>query len=140
MSGNAHFYYFPLDLYRLGGVKDDEPWDKMDHVRHRDIRNIEFIRNGLTWLHPGPQGGISLFDDVKTAPIKGNHWFKIPKDAPDQSKLPPGLALYKGTEKKGKATHYTIYPTVEMPLDNFKLLLRSIPGLEYVGSGEKIQS
>ena len=99
---NHTFFYFPLDLYRLGGIKDNEPWDKMDHVRHSDIRKIEFTRNVVTWLHPGPQGGISLFDDIKTAPIKGNHWFKIPKDSPDQSKLPPGLALFKGTEKKVK--------------------------------------
>ena len=138
MSGTRHFYYFPLDLFRLGGVQNEKPISKMDHVRPRDIRNIEFTRNGATWLHAGPQGGISLFDDIKTAPIKGNNWFKIPKDSPENSKLPPGLALYKGTEKKGIATHYTIYPTVEMPLDNFKLLLRSITGLEYVGRGEEI--
>ena len=103
-----------------------------------DIRNIVFTQNGTTWLHPGPQGGISLFDDIQTAPIEGNHWFKIPKDPPEKSKLPPGLALFKGTVKKNKATHYTIYPTVAMPLDNFKSLLRSITGLEYVGRGEKV--
>jgi hypothetical protein len=137
MSEIRDYYYFPLDLYRLGGIKNNERWDKMDHVRPRDIRKIVFELNGKTLLNPGPEGGISLFDDIDTAPIQGNHWFKIPKDLPGKSKMPPGIALYKGTTKKGKATHYTLYPTIEMPLDNFKLLLRSITGLEYVERSNK---
>jgi hypothetical protein len=29
-------------------------------------------------------------------------------------------------KRPGQATHYTIFPAVDMPLDNFKLLLRQI--------------
>ncbi|MCG6970330.1 MAG: hypothetical protein LJE85_11230 [Gammaproteobacteria bacterium] len=67
-------------------------------------------------------GGISLFDDVATAPISGKFWYKIPENV----KLPDGLGLYDSRKKPGKATHYTIFPAHKMPLDDFIQLLKDL--------------
>lgn len=123
--------FFPLDLYRLGNAEGN----KIDVIRNRDIEEIEFYRcrgidskvptgqsGEVRWVKGGPGGGISLFDDIATAPITGKYWYKIPKD----EKIPAGLGLCDSKKRPGKATHYQIYPAVDMPLDNFKLLLRQI--------------
>ncbi len=126
-----YYGYFPLDLFRLGNNKHN----KIDMIRNRDIEEIEFYRcRGLDtktptgnsgevrWVKGGPGGGISLFDDILTAPISGKFWYRIPRDV----KIPDGLGLCDSRRKPNKATHYTIFPAVDMPLDNFKLLLRQI--------------
>jgi hypothetical protein len=130
----SYFGFFPLDLYRLGSSDHH----KLDVVRDRDVSRVEFYRykgvdypastgkpGEVRWLRAGPQGGISLFDDIATAPITGKFWYKIPIG----TKLPPGLAIADSVFRPDKATHYNIYPVSEMPLDNFKLLLRQVAEL-----------
>ena len=126
------FYgYFPLNLYRLG----NKGGNKIDILRNRDIAEIVFYRyrgsdskvetgrSGETcWVKGGPNGGISLFDNIETAPIQGKFWYKIPHNVD----IPSGLGVSDSRRKPNKATHYTIFPAVDMPLDNFKLLLRQI--------------
>ncbi len=126
-----YYGYFPLDLFRLGNSDSN----KIDVVRNRDIEEIEFYRyrgvdsivptgnkGEVRWVKGGPGGGISLFDDISTAPISGKFWYRIPIDV----EIPGGLGLIDSRKKKNKATHYTIFPAVDMPLDDFKLLLREI--------------
>ncbi len=126
-----YYGYFPLDLYRLG-TKDS---NRIDAVRDRDILRSEFYRcqgvdsktptgkpSEIRWVKGGISGGISLFDDIATAPISGKYWYKIPKDVD----VPDGLGVCDSHARAGQATHYTIFPSVDMPLDNFKLLLRQI--------------
>ncbi|MCF6259113.1 MAG: hypothetical protein L3J98_02975 [Gammaproteobacteria bacterium] len=128
---NEYFGYFMLDLYRLGNSKHN----KIDVVRNRDIEEIEFYRyrgkdskiatgrpGEVQWVKGGIGGGISLFDDIDTAPISGRFWYKIPKGI----QIPSGLGLCDSRKRPNKATHYTIFPAVDMPLDNFKVLLRGI--------------
>jgi hypothetical protein len=106
------YFYFPLDLYRLGNSGKN----KIDVVRDRDIKNIEFYRvqgvdypvptgklGEVRWVRAGKRGGISLFDDIDTAPIKGKFWYKIPQDI----KLPDGLTLCDSKKKPDLAVHYT---------------------------------
>lgn len=126
-----YYGYFPLDLFRLGN-KDS---NKIDILRNRDIAEIVFYRyrgadskfetgrsGEVCWVKGGPNGGISLFDDIDTAPISGKFWYKIPQNV----SIPSGLGLCDSRKKIGKATHFTIFPSTDMPLDNFKLLLRQI--------------
>lgn len=118
-------------MYRLGNAEGN----KIDVIRNRAIEEIEFYRcrgvvskvptgqpGEVHWVKGGPGGGISLFDDIETAPIIGKYWYRIPKN----EKIPTGLGICDSKKRTGKATHYQIYPTVDMPLDNFKLLLRQI--------------
>lgn len=129
--GKEYFGYFPLDLFRLGNFESN----KIDVVRNRDIEAIVFYRcrgvdskvatgqsGEVVWVKGGPNGGISLFDDIETAPITGKFWYKIAKTA----EIPAGLGLADSKKKLNKATHYQIFPSADMPLDNFKLLLRQI--------------
>jgi hypothetical protein len=126
-----YYGYFPLALFRLG----NSDRNKIDVVRNRDIEEIEFYRCGgvdsktptgrsgeVRWVKGGPGGGISLYDDIDTAPISGKFWYKIPTTV----EITDGLGLCDSRRKNNKATHYTIYPAVDMTLDNFKLLLRGI--------------
>ncbi|KPJ92107.1 MAG: hypothetical protein AMJ53_10030 [Gammaproteobacteria bacterium SG8_11] len=129
---NTFFARFPIDLYRLGNKSSN----KLDVIRDRDIQEMEFYRSPgckdskvptgtpgeVRWVKGGPLGGISLFDDVATAPISGRFWYKIPENVT----LPDGLGLYDSRKKPGKATHYTIFPTHDMPLDDFIVLLKEL--------------
>ncbi len=126
-----YYGYFELDLFRLGNSEHN----KIDVVRNRDIEEIEFYRccgvdsktptgrsGEVRWVKGGPGGGISLFDDIKSAPISGKFWYIIPKNV----SIPDGLGLCDSRRKRNKATHYTIFPAIDMPLDSFKILLRQI--------------
>jgi hypothetical protein len=126
-----YYGYFPLDLFRLGSSQSN----KIDVVRNSDIAELEFYRRKgadsktptgdpgeVRWLKGGPAGGISLFDDIDTAPITGKFWYKIPRNVD----IPDGLGLIDSRKKAGRAVHYQIFPAVDMPYDNFILLLRQI--------------
>jgi len=126
-----YYGYFGLDLFRLGNGERN----KIDIVRNRDIEEIEFYRccgvdsktptgriGEVRWVKGGPGGGISLFDDIESAPISGRFWYRIPVGVD----IPSGLGLCDSRRKKNRATHYTIFPATPMPLDNFKALLREI--------------
>ena len=124
--------YFHLDLYRLGNYNQN----KLDAIRDRDVERVRFYRvagrgdskvptgrsGEVEWISAGPAGGISLFDDIHTAPIGGKHWYKIPAGV----KIPSGLGLHAGRAVPRRATHYTLHAALDMPMDNFKILLRTI--------------
>ncbi len=128
---NEYYGFFPLDLFRLGSSQSN----KIDVVRNSDIAELEFYRckgvdskapsgapGEVRWLKGGPAGGISLFDDIDTAPITGKFWYKISRNVD----IPDGLGLIDSRRRPGRATHYQIFPAVDMPYDNFILLLRQI--------------
>ena len=61
-------------------------------------------------------GGISLFDDYKTAPISSNSWYLIPPEVP----IPKGLTLVKANHATAAgATHFTLGPAEPMSLAHF---------------------
>jgi hypothetical protein len=128
---NEYYGYFPLDLFRLGSSRSN----KLDFVRNADVEDLEFYRcrgvdsktptgapGEVRWLKGGISGGISLFDDIDTAPITGKFWYRIPKHV----EIPDGLGLVDSRRKSRRAVHYQIFPAVDMPFDNFVLLLRQI--------------
>lgn len=138
MSNETSFIgYVPLDLFRLGRKNDST----MTRIRDRDVKvsqfwrtpgypdsDVETGRSGeVHWIRGGKQGGISLFDDIESAPISGKFWWKIHKGM----KIPPAIAIWgakprkEGDPKPKKAVHYTVYPLTDMPMDTFKLHLKS---------------
>ena len=94
-------------------------------------------------IRGGRQGGISLFDDVETAPISGNYWWGIKAG----KKIPPALAIWgsepreKGIPQPNKAVHYTVYPLFEMKMDTFKLHLKdfAVPMTKMFEVDEKVK-
>jgi len=127
----------PLNLFRLGKKNDTT----MDKIRDRDVKISQFWRTPnfpdsevetgrageVHWIRGGKDGGISLFDDIETAPISGKFWWCIDEG----KKIPSAIAIWgdelrkEGAPKPKKAVHYTVYPIVEMPMDTFKLYLRA---------------
>lgn len=83
-------------------------------------------------------GGISLFDDYKTAPITSNSWYVIPPEV----EIPKGLSLVKANHpSQAGATHFTLGPAEPMALSLFiKLLtfLANDPRIKPVGVGTAI--
>ncbi len=47
MSGNRQFYYFPLGLYRLGGIQDEKPVNKMDPGKFKGIIKARHPQSGF---------------------------------------------------------------------------------------------
>jgi hypothetical protein len=91
-------------------------------VRPADIK-IETGPDGQDWVRIRyyPRG-ISTFD--KRAVFKGNQWEYYRIEA--GTVLPEGLAIVRdGYNRVYEATHYTIAPAWDMPLNQFKALLRA---------------
>lgn len=132
-SGDIDRYYeaTPVNLWRAKRIKDTGTIfgliesDKIlsnGQVRPADITIT--VKNGKEWVSckPTPRG-ISTFD--KPNIFKGSSWeyYKIPKG----TTLPPGLAIIKDKlNRRMGATHYTIAPSYDMPLHQFKLLLDNL--------------
>ena len=132
LKGEIDKYYeeAPVTLWRAkkkngnGSIFELIEKDKMlsnGRPRPSDVR-IE-SRNGMGWVYckPVPRG-ISTFD--KSNIFKGKwEYYKIPQG----TKLPLGLAIVKDKfNPRLKATHYTIAPARDMPLDYFKQLLNEL--------------
>jgi hypothetical protein len=88
-------------------------------VRPADI-TLE-TRNSVKWVlcRPSPRG-LSTFDAPNV--FKGTSWeyYRIPKG----TQLPLGVAIVRDRfNPRLDATHYTIAPAHDMPLDQFKNLL-----------------
>lgn len=93
------------------------------NVRPADIK-IEPGADGQEWVRARyyPRG-ISTFD--KRGVFKGNQWEYYRIEA--GTALPPGLAIVRdGYNRAYGATHYTIAPEWDMPLNQFKALLREL--------------
>lgn len=88
-------------------------------VRPADVTIVE--QGGVKWVRcrPSPRG-ISTFDAPNT--FKGDSWeyYRIPRG----TQLPIGLAIVRDRyNPRMNATHFTIAPAHDMPLDQFKRLL-----------------
>lgn len=86
-------------------------------VRKSDLT----IEKGWVKVKHWPRG-ISTFD--KPGVPKGKDWihYKIPAG----TLLPTGLAIVQDSYNESfAATHYTIAPAQDMPIANFRLLLKS---------------
>jgi hypothetical protein len=121
----------PVNLWRASRVGEPGPIfglveEGIDRpggqFRPADI-TIEIVQGGK-WVRcvPSPRG-ISTFDRPDT--FRGKTWlyYKIPAG----TKIPYGLAIIKdGYNGRLSATHYTIAPAWDMPLDHFKALLNAL--------------
>ncbi len=88
--------------------------------RPADIKVEE--KYGSKWISVKEQPrGVSTFDKPGLPKGKGWEYFKIPKG----TVIPEGLAIVKDQyNSKFEATHYTIAPAYDMPLDEFKAWLK----------------
>ena len=116
----------PVNLWRGLNIKRnaalfdlvEKPY-KMSNgkVRKPDLT----IENGWIRVKHWPRG-ISTFD--KPGVPKGKDWvhYKIPAG----TTLPKGLAIVKDSYNESfMATHYTIAPAYDMPIETFRLLLKN---------------
>jgi hypothetical protein len=135
--GNIHLYYdglVPCDLWRaLNRKQFSAPFEFVEELyylsngnpRQADITidnslNIPYVR-----VKDRPRG-LSTFD--KSGLPKGKNWeyYKIPAG----TLLPAGLAIVKDDfNTRFQATHFTIAPAYDMPLDKFKFLLSQLASL-----------
>jgi hypothetical protein len=79
------------------------------------------IEKGWVRVKHWPRG-ISTFD--KPGVPRGKDWvhYAIPKD----TVLPEGLAIVKDSYNESfSATHYTIAPAYDMPIESFRMLLKN---------------
>ena len=116
----------PINLWRGLNIKRnmalfdlvEKPY-KMSNgkVRKPDLT----IENGWVRVKHWPRG-ISTFDQPGVP--KGKDWvhYKIPAG----TTLPKGLAIVKDSYNETfMATHYTIAPAYDMPIETFRLLLKN---------------
>ena len=115
----------PETLFRSGSKSDN----KMDHVRTQamvdagicakpDVGTYE--KNGAEHVEK-LSGGISLFNSISRA---RRWWYRIPS----RSAIPVGLVLvanFEG-EEAVPGTHYQLEPLVDMPMRDFKRLLKEV--------------
>ncbi|WP_445366138.1 hypothetical protein ACJJJB_09555 [Microbulbifer sp. ANSA001] len=99
----------PEDLFRLGNSTSP----RLDHIRRpKDVDTTEI--NGILIVIANGKGiSLSTKSRIESTPMSGWVW-KISKGTP----VPPGLKLLN--DRPG---HYSIAPTANMPLDEFKGLL-----------------
>ena len=121
----------PVNLWRALNVKrNTHPFDFIEQAsvlsngrpRSADVK-IEIVR-GVSWIRvKGRPRGLSTFD--KPGLPAGKHWeyYKIPEG----TRLPLGLAIVRDEyNTKFNATHYTLAPAYDMPLEHFKMLLNQL--------------
>jgi hypothetical protein len=129
-AGDVDRYYeaAPVNLWRarrtkpagtVFGLIEEDTVLSNGQIRPADI-TVE-MQDGVKWVRcrPSPRG-LSTFDAANV--FKGNSWeyYRIPKG----TRLPVGLAIVKDRfNPRLNATHYTIAPAHDMPLDQFKRLL-----------------
>ncbi len=111
-AGNEHIFGFV-----------EEPIMLSNGLPRRADITIE-MRNGVRWVSVASRPrGVSTFD--KSGLPRGKDWeyFLIPQG----TALPLGLAIVRDTYNSSfDATHYTIAPAYDMPLDHFKMLLSEL--------------
>jgi hypothetical protein len=102
----------PEDLFRLGNATSP----RLDNIRRpKDVDTTEI--NGILIVIANGKGiSLSTKSRIEVTPMSGWVW-KIPKG----TSVPPGLKLLN--DRPG---HYSITPTFNMPLDEFKGLLSKL--------------
>lgn len=121
----------PVTLWRAMNVRHNKsPMEFVEkgfvmsngRPRKADIKIANI--NGTDWvLVKDRPRGLSTFD--KPGLPKGRDWeyYKIPKG----TKLPVGLVVVRDEFNEDyRATHYTLAPATDMPLDHFKALLTQL--------------
>lgn len=105
-------YLAPEDLYRLGNATDP----RLTHVRcPKDIDTIEI--NGILVVVANGKGvSLATKERIVKSPISGWVW-KIPKG----TQVPLGLRLVNDRQD-----HYSICPSANMPMDEFRGLLSKL--------------
>ena len=100
-------YILPVTLNAFGNRKSPRlPRPSIDVAVDKDIVKLT-----------QPPTGALTFADIRYAPLTG-HYYRIDKG----TTLPVGLAAIADGEDVGGThllTHYTIYPTLEMPFSEF---------------------
>jgi hypothetical protein len=132
--GEIDKYYegcVPINLWRGLNVKKrlslfeliEEPFRLANgRPRPADIK-IRSV-NGVKWVSvENRPRGISTFDQPGVPPGKDWEYYRIPAG----TVLPKGLAIVKDEfNSVFGATHYTIAPAYDMPLEHFKQLLSKL--------------
>ena len=105
-------YLAPEDLFRLGNAADP----RLTHIRRpKDIDTVEI--NGLLVVIANGKGiSLATQERISKSPVSGWVW-KISKG----TQMPQGLKLIN--DRDG---HYSVCPTANMPLDEFKGLLSKL--------------
>ncbi len=111
------FTLVPVNLFRAGNAGGP----RLDNVREQDIQTAEVTIGGKSVIVVKPKtGGISTFDN--STYMKGKVW-KIPAGV----KLPATIMIIKDHfNKQVQATHYSISPAYEMPLETYILGLQEL--------------
>jgi len=117
----------PVNLWRARNLSKKElglfDLVEEEQVRNGNVRPADIkIEGGIVRIKDRPRGA-STFD--KPDIFKRGKWeyYKIPKGM----KLPKGLVIVKDKYNKHlDATHYTIAPKSEMPIELFRILLNKL--------------
>jgi hypothetical protein len=121
----------PVQLWRALNVRRNEhPFQFIEEPfvlsngrpRPADIA-VETI-SGCKWVRVAERPrGISTFDKPGVPRGRGWEYYRIPAG----TELPDGLAIVRDEfNTQFEATHYTIAPAFDMPLERFKLLLNQL--------------
>lgn len=94
-----------------------------DQVRNGNVRPADVkIESGIVKVKYRPRG-VSTFDKPDVFARGRWEYYKIPKNM----KLPEGLVVVKDKYNKTLgATHYTIAPKHDMPIERFRVLLNQL--------------
>ena len=107
LTGHAHADSTSVDLYRWGHATSPQ----LANIRPYELGT--FQRNGQMWVEHD-SGGISMYSTQ--TPGKKNVW-RLPRGSSHSSRL---------RIVNDKGDHWLIEPAVDMPLEEFKSLLRSL--------------
>jgi len=123
--------FVPVHLWRALNAKQNrslfefvETPYMMSNGRPRPADIFIVKRGTVSWVTVKDRPrGISTFDAPGVPNGKDWHYYLIPSG----TALPPGLAIVRD-EKNSRfgATHYTIAPAYDMPLEQFKNLLNTL--------------
>jgi hypothetical protein len=129
-AGNVDRYFegqVPVALWR-GMRRGTQPFDFIEEAfvlsngrpRPADITIREVSGEKWVFVEERPRG-LSTFDKSGVPPGRGWEYYLIPAG----TELPAGLAITRDEFNNFYgATHYTIAPAFDMPLSQFKVLLR----------------
>ena len=135
--------FVPVTLWRAYNIaKGSGPFDFVEQAmvlsngrpRPADITIREMQGRGKWVFVQDRPRGLSTFDQPGLPPGKDWRYLRIPAG----TQLPEGLTIIKDElNERWQATHYTIAPAYDMPLDNFKALLARLG--EILAAAEKAQ-
>ena len=123
--------HVPVNLWRALNIRrqaalfeliESDMLLKNGRPRPADITIVQV--GGMKWVHISKQPrGISTFDKLGAPSGPDWEYFRIPAG----TELPQGLAVVKDKFSTTMgATHYTIAPSHDMPLEQFKMLLTKL--------------